>query len=69
MNLIETYFYDLVLLSRVSPVGTTHKGVTSCALTRPMGPARVQLLTWRHVNLNHAKPYGTTQSHRLLWRD
>jgi hypothetical protein len=36
----QIFFLDLALLSRASPVGTTHEGVTTCALTWLSGETR-----------------------------
>jgi hypothetical protein len=33
INPIKTFFSNLVLFSRVRPVGATHEGVAPCALT------------------------------------
>jgi hypothetical protein len=37
MNPAKTFFSNLILLSRVSAVGVTYEGVTSCVVPRKAG--------------------------------
>jgi hypothetical protein len=69
MNPVKTYFQDLTLWSRPSPIGTIYEGVTPCALAQLDGLTRtwcVTLVATVSHQSNRANRTGTTESHHML---